>query len=369
MSAHSHIGASSMSRWSKCPGSVRLSRGIESVSSKYAEEGTLAHEIAADLLLGRDSKVKATDEMMEAICVYVDEVDSLVGTIANFIIEVEKKFDLSSVHPGLFGTADCVVYDPNKKKLYVYDYKHGAGISVEVENNSQLMYYGLGALISMNVPCEEVELVIVQPRCPHPTGKIRRWCFPAIDLIDFQADLKEFAEATEKEDAAIVPGDHCRFCPAAAICPALHEKALSQAKVEFQPNCSYDPAKLGETLSWVETLEAWGKQVREFAYREAMHGRVPPGFKLVQKRATRKWKSDEETTAQKLSATFGLEAAELYTTDLKSPAQIEKFLDREGKNALEDFTIKESSGLTLASIDDPREAQKNDVTTEFTKIT
>ena len=48
--AHSKIGASSMYRWSKCPGSVRLCEGIKSVSSVYADEGTRAHELAASLL-------------------------------------------------------------------------------------------------------------------------------------------------------------------------------------------------------------------------------------------------------------------------------------------------------------------------------
>ena len=46
--AHSKIGASSKDRWSQCPGSVRLSEGIPSISSAYAEEGTLAHSLAAD---------------------------------------------------------------------------------------------------------------------------------------------------------------------------------------------------------------------------------------------------------------------------------------------------------------------------------
>ena len=35
-----------MSRWKKCPGSVRLSAGIESKSSSYAEEGSAAHALA-----------------------------------------------------------------------------------------------------------------------------------------------------------------------------------------------------------------------------------------------------------------------------------------------------------------------------------
>ena len=46
MTAHSRIGASSMHRWSACPGSVVLSEGIESRSSDDAKLGTAAHALA-----------------------------------------------------------------------------------------------------------------------------------------------------------------------------------------------------------------------------------------------------------------------------------------------------------------------------------
>ena len=43
-----------MYRWATCPGSVRLSKGIPNRSSKYAQEGTDAHEWAAKILDGKD---------------------------------------------------------------------------------------------------------------------------------------------------------------------------------------------------------------------------------------------------------------------------------------------------------------------------
>jgi len=49
---HSPIGASSMHRWSVCPGSVRLSSNVPSVSSSYADEGTEAHAWLAKVIAG-----------------------------------------------------------------------------------------------------------------------------------------------------------------------------------------------------------------------------------------------------------------------------------------------------------------------------
>lgn len=366
MTVHSKIGASSMYRWSACPGSVRLSEGIESKSSKYAEEGTYAHEVAAQMLLGKT--ITETDpEILEAVTLYAETIRADFPDKRDVL--VEHSFDLSSLYPGLFGTADCVLFDPKASLLRVYDYKHGSGIAVEVENNSQLKYYALGALISTKFPCKEIEIVIIQPRCSHPDGPVRRHRISSIELIDFAADLVEYAKATEDENAPLSPGDHCRFCPAAGICPALHSTAITQAQAEFSPLLSYDPEKLSKALTWLPALEAYIKSVREFAYQEASHGRIPPGYKLVQKRNSRRWKiADESELVEELRSAFKLPANEFYEHTIKSPAQVEKILSKEGKKMLSEFVISESSGQTLALESDKRVSAKPDALADFTVI-
>lgn len=367
--AHSRIGASSMHRWAACPGSVRLSQGIESKSSVYAEEGTKAHEVAATYLTTGKWPKDVDSEMKAAVEVYTEEVlrhvDSMEHPEDGFL--VEHRFDLSSIYPGLFGTADCVIYDAYERVLRVFDYKHGMGIPVEVEENEQLMYYGLGALISTGYPCLEIELTIVQPRCPHPKGPIRKWKFPAIELIDFADDLRNFATRTEDPNAPLVPGEHCRFCPAAGVCPEIAKKAQAVAKAEFRSDLSYDPAQLSLTLEWLPAIESWIKNVREFAYAEAQHGRTPPGWKLVQKRATRKWK-DQERAEKTLAHWFGNDD-DIFEKSLKSPAQIEKLLSSKKEKAkLAELVLSESSGLALAHESDPRPAVKADAKAEFEVI-
>lgn len=351
--AHSKIGASSMYRWSKCPGSVKLSEGIESVSSKYAEEGTAAHDLAAKILESQDEVAleKVDSETLEAVMVYVDYVKAK----ANFgELYVEHKFDLSSLYPGLYGTADAVIYNETEKELIVADYKHGMGIAVEVKDNTQLMYYGLGALLSFKkMKPKTVRLAIIQPRCFHPDGPVREWVLDSFDLLEFAADLVEFAKRTEDPNAPIVAGDHCKFCPAAATkCPVMREKALALAQLEFNTNLSYDPKKLAEALSWVPTLQDWCKSVNEFAYNEAISGRKIPGFKLVEKRATRKWGDEASVSAM----ARGMDAfPELFKTEIKSPAQIEKVVGKKVfEKSFSEFVVQESSGMTLVPESDKR---------------
>lgn len=367
--AHSKIGASSMHRWSVCPGSVKLSQGLPNTESVYAAEGTLAHDHCSYRLDQGHWRKDIDDEMKEAAQVYTTAVLAHwngVQDIPGSFILVEHRFDLSKVHPGLYGTADAVVYDASQKKLTVYDLKYGAGISVEVENNEQLQYYGLGALLTTNAPAKSVELVIVQPRCEHSGGQVRRWSFPALDLIDFASDLAKFASRTEELNAPLVSGDHCRFCPAAGVCPKLHEQALEAAQMEFSPSTSYDPVKLSETLAKLDMVEAFAKRVREFAYAEACHGRCPPGYKLVAKQARRRWKGDEQSTLFELAKAFNVPSDMLLDKpSLKSPAQVEKIIAKGKKAMLEPFVVSESSGNVLAPESDPRPPIKMDAAAEF----
>lgn len=358
-----------MHRWAACPGSVKLSENIPNVSSKYAEEGTEAHELAAYVLM--NSKwpecyaEKYSDEMMEHVQTYCQAFFHDAQNCSWY--KVEERFDLTNLHPALFGTSDGIIYHAKESLLQVWDFKYGAGIPVEVEDNEQLKYYALGALMKTKVPCKTVELVICQPRCPHPEGPIRRWRLSVVDLIEFSAELVDFARATEKEDAPLVPGDHCRFCPAAPTCHKLQETAVTAAQEEFSPVYSYDPAKLKKTLDILPAIEAWVKSVKEFAFNEAQHGRVAPGYKLVATRPSRKWRDEEE--AQKAILELGIDFTESHKpASLKSPAQIEGLLSKDQKKKIAELIVKESSGTKLVPYDDKREPAKPDAIAEFTKV-
>src|SRR5690606_11323205 len=141
-----------------------------------------------------------------------------------------------------------------------------------------------------------------QPRCPHPAGPVRTWTADVVDLLDFETELKERALATTAEDAPLKAGPWCRFCPAGAPCPTRNDFALKLAQAEFDAVgnmtlpvvTEMSAAELGETLERVTEIEDWCRRVKEHAHLEAVHGRMPQGWKLVQKRATRRWVDENE---------------------------------------------------------------------------
>lgn len=407
--AHAKLAPSAASRWINCPGSIRLSEGMpEQATTTFAAEGTAAHELAAHCLMkGFDTdrflgtvidisangpgamfgnrgltdplkRFEVTEEMAEGVQSYVDHVRSLfMGETErrkDVEVDIEHRFDLTHIHGEMFGTGDAVVYDPVGKHLYVVDLKYGRGIAVEAENNVQLLTYGVGALKRYhNREVEHVTLTIVQPRAHHADGPVRSWSISNTDLRVFALELKGHASACEADDAPLKAGSWCKFCPAAPICPEMRQKSLALAQAEFgdagiivpEPE-TLSPDKLGEILREVNILEDWCRRVMEYAHGEATEGRTPTGFKLVAKRATRKWK-DEDLVKTSLPLLTDLDDTDMYSEPkLKSVAQMEKTIGKATFAEIESrLVVKNSSGTVLAPEGDKRPAVKMDAAQEF----
>jgi hypothetical protein len=358
---HARLSPSASKIWMACAGQPALAATVrDESSSRYADEGTDAHWLAQGIITGEFTETSGplvgpkgnavTPAMLEAVMVYVDACRAEVQPDDDW--EVEQRLHYSD---DLWGTADFVRYRPSTGELLVADYKHGQGVPVEVENNPQALIYGLMKAKNLrNRGISSVTLMIVQPRCPHPDGPVRRWTFHAVDFLDFEDRLLDAIAATRSADAPLVAGDHCRWCAAKPICPALRAATLDQARADFAPGLPYDPASLAAALDQIPLLETWIKATREFAYAEALEGRTPAGWKLVEKRATRKWRSEAEAaTALELM----LPADELYEPRaLLSPAKVEKALGKGGKDKIAGLTVAESSGLTLVHETDKRPA-------------
>ena len=142
---HAKLAPSSSSRWMSCPGSIALeARCPEPPESDYAAEGTAAHALAelclgawvlADVYKGKVVEgYEVTPDMIDAVNVYLDFIWSTVSRAEierkAKVFNIEARFNLSHIHPDIFGTSDASVYDVDAKKLTVIDYKHGQGVVV-----------------------------------------------------------------------------------------------------------------------------------------------------------------------------------------------------------------------------------------------
>lgn len=375
MSAHARLSASAAKRWIACPGSVALNQGPRK-SSVDADTGTYAHEIAAHCLADDSAspsdflaqekvvdghKVVCDLDMIDSVRVYVDEVNADHQDGDEGWIEMSLDDVLAKEDPDLGGTADYVRYRPTAKHLRVFDYKNGAGMFVDADDNTQMKIYAVGALLETARPVTDVTVTIVQPRY-EGAKPVRDYTFKAVELIDFLADLKEAANATRVPNPAYSAGDHCTFCAGRPTCPELerHQHALTAA--EFADVPALSPERLGQALLAIPAVKARIKALEEAAYDMAVRGTEIPGFKLVDKRPTRKWKSDGDV----------IEWAQAQAIDpwapreLLSPAQLEKKIaadaprgkKKDAGKVLEPFVEKVSSGTALVPIADDRPPAK-----------
>lgn len=362
-----------MKRLRNCPGSLRLSKTVPNSTSVYAAEGTEAHTLAKDFLEARRGGRPEPDtfghdpEMLEYVRFYVDHVMALGHRYPGAVQYFEHRFSLEHVYPGSFGTCDAVTYFPQEQLLIATDLKYGGGVFVPVERNDQLMYYALGAWYTLPDPKPtKIILEIVQPRY-RGESPVRSFETDDFDLFAWQGEMKEICEATENPMAELKAGDWCRFCPAAAanICPLLKAERASIARRVFKDEriVAVDMKQFSEDLKMVPLLAAQFKLMHEYAYQLAMNGQDVPGWKLVDKRATRKFK-DEKEAASRLFDEAGVIITKTVQETM-SPAQVEDLKassftipKKEVKEIISSLVEWKSSGYALVPEADERNTVK-----------
>ena len=394
---HSRLGASAAHRWMSCPGSIRMSEGIKQPTTIYQLEGTAAHALAAYALTtghpprgyekstytftvwndieavdveaeeGGYVRVPVTDEMRDAVQLYVDTVAGLETATSTTVVEKTVRFTELDMGEEVESTLDAAVLDTTK--ISVVDLKYGQGVTVEARDNRQLRMYALGAFLLLTpeqrLEIKEITVSIVQPRTAHVEGSVRTEYLTPYDVMRFGQAMEAAARATHRPDAPLVPGEkQCQFCPAKAHCPALSAAAQDAASDAFAlapldapellPDVTRMPIEaVSELYQRAPLVRTFLTALEQRITAELAAGGAVPGFKLVEKRAQRVWAEGEEETAASLKE-MGLAHDEIFKAALKSPAQIEKVV---GKNKLpKEMVARVVSGVTLTTEDDPRPA-------------
>lgn len=398
---HSPYGGSQASRYMKCPGSVALSeKAPPSRSSAYADEGTMAHHLAESCLLAGhldaskwlgtilpcgDDVAPVTAEMIAAVDVYLSAVWAEVAKEDGAELAVEQRFSLqveAADEGEVFGTNDALVYLPKARKLVMFDYKHGAGVTVEVEDSIQLKFYAIGALQGHpEWDVTEIELVIVQPRAFNAGDAqgVHRWSLPMGETIEFPYELHEAITACKQPDAPLVTGDHCRWCPASTICTAREQEFVKAAGEEFAGVSLPEIAEFGEPvpadgldfehmariIAAYQRLGPWINDMQSRIDEHLLSGGHVPGFKVVEAVARRKWVAPEDEVAGYLALMYevpeDLSRPRSLVTITEAKRLLKSFVPKADyaeaeKDITLRFTLKESKGLTTAPESDKRAA-------------
>lgn len=373
--AHALLSASGASRWMGCTPSARLEEKMPEQSSVFAQEGTVAHEIAdlkLQLLLTNDpedlvSILEQTTEQREHD-LYKDEMEDCTDRYVDYVQELhtealtrdteallvpEMKVDYSAFAADGFGTCDAIVIGGHV--LDLVDYKHGMGIPVPAKNNPQLKLYGVGALnefLFMYPDITVVRLHIFQPRLDN----ISTWEISVEELLLWaNNEVQPKAALAHAGEGEQIPGDWCRFCKVQPVCEALRNEALEVAQDDFKDAGLVSDTDLLGMFNKADRIGKYLNAVKAHMLEQARNGKRWGGLKMVAGRANRKI-ADEDTAARKMrNAKFRKD--DYMRTSLKPIGELEKLMgkDRFAK-VLKDVVIKPEGKPTLVPESDKRQA-------------
>jgi len=377
---HAKLNSSGAHRWMNCPGSVKISEQFPASSSIYADEGTLAHDAAEQLI--KTQKVSAAHkgkitkfygehpelggsvaEMITTLEPYVDfvqeEYAEALKTDAGAQLLTEQKVDLSNWIPEGFGTTDVAII--GGKTLHIIDLKYGKGVPVFAEGNPQLRLYALGtlAMLEMIYDIDEVKMTIYQPRIDNvssdkiPAAELKKWG---------EEQVKPAAELALSDNAPFAAGGWCQFCPARQQCRTRAENFLSLKEYKKKALLSHE--EIGKILGEVDGLVKWAEDLKDGALTRALEGESFPGWKVVEGRSIRKYSGTEDEIVRQCEGA-GYDHALLYETKLLTVSAMEKMMGKKQfAEVLGDYVEKPAGKPTLAPEDDKRPAIVNNSAAE-----
>lgn len=391
--AHALYAPSAAHRWMVCPASVKATAGMFSPSSVYAAEGTVAHDVLERSIMhmrpashyigdivdveieGKPSSLIVTKEMAEAVQVCLDYLQPIIAAADEYHAEQRVTLELFGA-AGCYGTSDFTAIVSVAGRIIVVDYKHGAGVSVDVVDNPQLKIYALGTLLKLGKlnGITHIQTTIVQPRYPHADGPVRSNTYTLAELMDFGADVLAAIERCEEDNPPFVPGDHCTWCGIEDTCAArakskMHIVAVINELEDGMTLSVDERERLLEEFDRID-IEAFIASLRAGLHKYAEEGGTLTRHKLVPKRPSRVWLKDESYTLSALRPILdkkGAAITDAYEMKLKSPAQMEKIVGKAVavRAVMEGLTASVSSGTNLVPIDDPRREAKVSAEDEF----
>lgn len=375
--SHALLSASGASRWINCTPSAKLEDEYgERKTSVYAQEGTLAHELA-ELYIRHDvlhnieepdfeqcleeimSDEMFSEEMLDVIPTYTDYCAAQLNVAKTnspyAIMEIEQKLDLTKFVPESFGTADCII--ANDGTLEIIDLKYGKGVPVYADWNKQLMLYGLGALqeYSTMFDITNVRLTIVQPRIDN----ISSWEISFDELNNWaENELKPKAQLAFSGKGELNAGDWCKFCAVRNQCRKLYEQQIEIAKHEFADPALLTDDEIADIVRRTPKLIDWANSVAEYAQEKAINeNKQWPGLKLVEGISRRKWIDEDQASDTIFARCPELSEDEIFNMKLKPITAIEKIVGKKRfAEILGDVVVKPQGKPTLVPSEDKRPA-------------
>lgn len=412
---HARLSPSDSKRWTSCTASIAFqeanSHRIKEGDTTFSNEGTEAHDWATKLLLGQIGPIDIPENFRDPVTTYTDHCQSLIADpvvtslqsclddaalgfdAPNDVVFIEEQIPLFYQEEQT-GTADFIGLSASAGqaiRLFVRDYKHGMGVLVGTDENTQLAIYAysvvkhLSAAYQFSDDCP-VDIAIVQPR-HREAGDPTPWVITVADLRTFCEDIEYRAiqarTAAERvrerittvgenvSNAAILEaapgsvfapseGDEgaCRWCKCKAFCSvrlAAATEGLDFPETPAQELLACMP-DLSKEDSKQDVAQRIGKRTFEAGSKYEIIGDDYLVTMVARAKAIRSWLSDaEEYLEGRLLAGEQIDGVKLVegregNREWGSEAEAETFLKGQGMKMEERFDFKLKSPAKIEAL-------------------
>lgn len=371
---HALLSASSSHRWLNCPRSVKLSEGLEDKPSEFALEGSEAH-LLCEYRLREALSIEAKNPI-DGLTYYSAEMEDYASGYVSFILElieevkkectdpvylIEQRVDYSRFVDNGFGTADFILIADGT--VHIVDYKHGRGVKVESDDNSQMMIYALGALelFDFIYDIQDVNMTIYQPRI----GNVSTSSLLKDELYDWAENvLSPMAKLAQSGLGEFQAGGWCQFCKLKTTCRKRMEENMKLARFDFTEPPLLNDDEVEEVLSKIDNLVSWAEDIKEYALKEALKGKTWKFWKLVEGKSNRRYVNEQDVA--KVVQEAGYEPYEMKLIGLTEMQR------RLGKSKFDEllspYIIKPQGKPTLVPLRDKREPLNMTMKEEFKNV-
>lgn len=381
------LNPSSAERWTTCTASPQFILEnydkLPPSGTRFSEEGTTAHAVAAALLLGqpepKDTPTPIDGAMRLHGWNYAEYVQNLQQPQSMLL--VEQKLELWYM-AGRHAIVDAAVLNP--LNLHIVDYKYGEGVAVSPEGNLQAVIYAYSAGKGHNLADDfPVFIHIYQPRGRNAAdGAAHVWETTWKDIKGLaiwqvqQAAEYILGRPDPRVPLVFQPSDKaCQWCPAKGFCEARASTlldgitAIEDAKPELPTLQALTEHQRILVERHGDEIIKWVKDVQAYNLEQMSAGNPLPGFKLVMSRGGNRYWTDPKKASELLLSETHLRREEVIEEKVIGPAGAEKLLGKRKFSAgLMNLIGRPEGRPEIAEEGDKREAVGANALADFTPV-
>lgn len=360
MKKHSDFSPSSFERRMLCAASYMMEKDLPPTKSKYADEGTLLHELIT-IDIREYLRIQSDKPVLDAYLHYLENVKHIENINKHLILDcfksfidikkqlfdvdviLDKRFDLEYLGENEKGTVDCIITGNNfddKHQIHVIDFKFGYGVKVDAHMNWQLLNYAKGYIKSKyhTIIDYDLHLHIFQPTFSNSCWSLdeeEKYKYIISDNI-----YKTVVSKCKKLEPEFNPSvKACKFCKARSICKPL------STTINVKQNYTLTIDELKEFLDKKELMMLYINSLEDYAKSILENGGHINGYSLVDKYSNRKWIKEAE---KELVNILGDKAYNTKKTII-GISQAQKLISQE---QIDNLTEKEYQGKVIVAQED-----------------